>query len=107
MAGLGLTLFFLTLLALSEHMGFRWAYLCASTILTGMISCYVYGAVREWPLTALAATVLAALYGVLFVLLRLEDFALLVGVGVLLAALAMLMWVTRRLTPSAPSGPAP
>lgn len=99
--GLGLTLFFLTLLALSEHLGFRWAYLGASVLLTGMIGCYVYGAAREGPLTALAVGMLAALYGVLFVLLQLEDFALLVGVGVLLVALAMLMWVTRRLTPPA------
>ena len=65
-----------------------------------MISWYIRGATREWPLTGLAAGVLAALYGVLFVLLQLEDFALLVGVGVLLVALAMLMWVTRRLTPA-------
>lgn len=101
--GLGLTLFFLALLALSEHMDFRWAYLAASVILTGMIGGYVHGA-RTWSLTTLATAVLAALYGVLFVLLRLEDFALLVGVGVLLLALAMLMWVTRRLTPPAPAG---
>ena len=99
-AGLGLVLFFLTLLALSEHLGFRWAYLGAAALLTSMISWYIRGATREWPLTGLAAGVLAALYGVLFVLLQLEDFALLVGVGVLLVALAMLMWVTRRLTPA-------
>ena len=96
-AGLGLVLFFLALLALSEHVGFRWAYLGAAALLTAMISGYVRAATREWPLTALAASVLAALYGVLFVLLQLEDFALLVGVGVLLVALAMLMWVTRGL----------
>ena len=96
-AGLGLVLFFLALLALSEHVGFRWAYLGAATLLTGMISGYVRAATGEGPLTALAAGVLAALYGVLFVLLQLEDFALLVGVGVLLVALAMLMWVTRGL----------
>lgn len=102
-AGLGLVLFFLTLLALSEHLGFRWAYLGAATLLTGMIGGYVHAATREWPLTALATGVLAALYGVLFVLLQLEDYALLVGVGVLLTALAMLMWVTRRLTPPAAS----
>lgn len=102
-AGLGLVLFFLTLLALSEHIGFRWAYLGAATLLTAMIGGYVRAATSEWPLTALAAGVLAALYGVLFVLLQLEDFALLVGVGVLLAALAMLMWVTRGLKPPQPA----
>lgn len=106
-AGIGLVLFFLVLLALSEHVGFAWAYLGAATLLTGMISAYARAAVREWPLTGVATGVLAALYGVLFLLLRMEDFALLVGVGVLLVALAMLMWVTRRLTPPRePSEPA-
>lgn len=104
--GLGLVLFFLTLLALSEHLGFGWAYLGAAGLLTGMISCYVRAATREWKVTALAAGVLGVLYGVLLVLLRMEDFALLVGVGVLLVALAMLMWATRSLTPNTPSGPA-
>lgn len=98
-AGVGLVLFFLSLLALSEHVGFPWAYLGAAALLTGMISAYVRAATREWWLTGVAAGVLAALYGVLFTLLRLVDYALLVGVGVLLVALANLMWVTRRLTP--------
>ena len=97
-AGMGLVLFFLTLLALSEHVRFGWAYLAAATLLTGMIGAYTRGVTREWPVTALAIGVLGALYGVLFALLRLEDYALLVGVGVLLLALAMLMWVTRALT---------
>ncbi len=99
-AGLGLVLFFLVLLALSEHVGFAWAYFGAAALLTGMISAYVRASARDWPLTGVAAGLLASLYGVLFVLLRMEDFALLVGVGVLLVALAMLMWATRRLTPS-------
>lgn len=99
--GIGLVLFFLTLLALAEHIGFGWAYLAAAVTLTGMTGGYVRGATGEWPLTTLAAAILATLYGVLYALLRLEDFALVVGVGVLLAALGMLMWTTRKLTPTA------
>ena len=98
-AGIGLVLFFLALLALAEHIRFGWAYLCAATVLTGMIGCYTRGVTRQWGITAMAVAVLSGMYGVLFLLLRLEDFALLAGVGVLLLALAMLMWATRRLTP--------
>ena len=43
-------------------------------------------------LAVLSAALLVVLYGVLYALLRLESFALLVGTGVLLLALAMLMW---------------
>ena len=100
-AGLGLVLFFLVLLALAEHIRFGWAYLGAAAVLTGMMGAYTRGVTRQWRITAMAVTMLGGLYGVLFVLLRLEDFALLAGVGVLLLALGMLMWVTRRLTPGA------
>ena len=98
--GAALVLFFLTLLALAEHVGFTWGYAAAAVLLTGMIGAYARGASGDSRLAALAVTMLAVLYGVLYTLLRLESFALLVGTGVLLLALAMLMWVTRRLTPT-------
>lgn len=100
-AGGALVMFFLTLLALAEHIGFTWGYLAAATLLTGMIGAYARGASGDSRLAMLAVTMLAVLYGVLYALLRLESFALLAGTGVLLLALAMLMWVTRRLTPAA------
>lgn len=98
--GAALVLFFLTLLALAEHIGFTWGYVTAALLLTGMVGAYARGASGESALAASAAAMLAVLYGVLYTLLRLESFALLVGTGALLAALAMLMWVTRRLAPS-------
>lgn len=97
--GVALVLFFLTLLALAEHIGFLAGYLLAAALLTGMISWYMHGSTGDRRLTLLAALVLALLYGVLYTLLRLESFALLVGTAVLLLALAMLMRVTRKLTP--------
>ena len=102
-AGVGLVLFFLTLLALAEHIGFLAGYLLAAALLTGMIGWYTHGSTGDRRLTLLAVAVLAVLYGVLYTLLRLESFALLVGTAVLLLALAMLMRVTRRLTPESPS----
>ena len=102
-AGVGLVLFFLTLLALAEHIGFLAGYVLAATLLTGMIGWYAHGSTRDRRLTLLAVVVLAALYGVLYTLLRLESFALLVGTAVLLLALAMLMRVTRTLTPADPA----
>ena len=100
-AGVALVLFFLTLLALAEHVGFAAGYAVAALLLTGMIAWYAYGASRNPRLGIAAAATLAALYAVLYVLLRLESFALLVGVAVLLVALAMVMRVTKRLTPMA------
>ena len=102
-AGVALVLFFLTLLALAEHIGFTLGYVVAAVLLTTMITWYAHGTKGDGRLTALAAALLASLYAVLYVLLRLESFALLVGTGVLLLALTMLMRATRRLPAPSPS----
>ena len=66
-----------------------------------MIAWYANGATGNRRLAGAAFGGLAALYAVLYLILRLESFALLVGTAVLLGALAMLMRVTRGLTPAA------
>ena len=99
-----LVLFFLTLLALAEHIGFTLGYVVAAVVLTGMISWYAHGSTGNRRLAAASFGSLAVLYAGLYTLLRLEDFALLVGAVVLLAALGMLMRVTRGLTPTAEAG---
>ena len=78
------------------------AGLCAAAaVLTGMIGWYAYGSTGNRRLAVAAFGSLAVLYAGLYTLLRLEsDLALLVGAVVLLAALAMLMRVTRGLTPT-------
>lgn len=95
-----LVLFFLTLLALAEHIGFTLGYVAAAFVLTGMIGWYSYGSTGNRRLAIAAFGWLAVLYAGLYTLLRLESFALLVGTVVLLAALGMTMRVTRGLTPT-------
>ena len=96
-----LVLFFLTLLALAEHIGFTMGYVLAAMLLAGMIAWYANGATGNRRLAGAAFGGLVVLYAVLYTILRLESFALLVGTLVLLGALAMLMHVTRGLTPAA------
>ena len=99
-----LVLFFLTLLALAEHIGFTLGYVVAAAVLTGMIGWYAYGSTGNRRLAAVSCGSMAVLYAGLYTLLRLEDFALLVGAVVLLAALGMLMRVTRGLAPTIEEG---
>lgn len=102
--GLGLVLFYLALLSLSEHLPFGAAYLVATGLLTALIAGYVRGMTASSGLTLWTAVVVAALYGVLYVLLKLETYALLVGTGVLFLGLGALMFSTRSLTEAAPPG---
>jgi inner membrane protein len=95
--GAGLVLFYLALLSLSEHLAFAGAYLIATGALSLLLGAYVWGMTRSVRMTAWLIAIVLGLYGTLYVLLRLEAFALLVGTGVLLCGLAALMFSTRNL----------
>ena len=96
---IALALFFMTLLALAEYIGFGLSYLVSAALLTALISWYAHGTIRQRRLTALVAAMLVALYAVMYLLLRLEAYSLLVGTVVLLLTLAVLMRTKRRLAP--------
>jgi len=95
--GLSLGLFFLTLLSLSEHIIFLTAYLIASAITVITISVYTWFNNRNIKQSLSIFLMLFALYSILYSLLQLEDYALLMGTGLLLVILFVLMWITRNL----------
>lgn len=96
MVGAALCLFYLLLLSLSEHIGFAFAYLAAAAATIGVIGMYaghVLGGIGQGVKMVAG---LSLLYGFLYVLLQLEDYALLVGSISLFLILAAAMWATRR-----------
>jgi inner membrane protein len=95
--GFALCIFYTLLLSLSELIGFNPAYAVASVVIVGLISAYIHAIVRSRFLTALCAGVLAAVYGSLFVMLQLEELALLMGTILLLVLCAVVMALTHRL----------
>ena len=102
--GAALVTFFLTVLALSEHLGFAMGYGLAALILTAMIFTYVWVAGRNRTVAFATGLVLIVLYSALYLILQLDEYALLVGTVLLLALLASLMFATRSIRPS-DSGP--
>lgn len=97
LVGLGLCLFYLLLLAVSEHLGFGIAYLLASTATALLISGYSWSILRQGRRAVLLLCCLAGLYGYLYTLLTAEDFSLLMGAVGLFVILAFVMFVTRRM----------
>lgn len=95
--GFALCIFYTLLLSLSELLGFNPAYAVSSVVIVVMISTYIHAIVRSRKLTALCAGVLAAVYGSLFVMLQLEELALLMGTVLLLVLCAVVMLLTHRL----------
>lgn len=96
LVGLALAVFYLLLLALSEHLGFVRAYLSSGGIVVLMVGGYSAAVMRGWARGALSATLLALLYGFLLVLIRAEELSLLLGALGLTALLAVAMYLTRR-----------
>lgn len=97
LVGAALVLFYLILLAFSEHLGFALAYLAASIACSGLIGFYLSAVLRGKLRGALFAASLLLLYGVLYLLLQSEDNALVLGAGLLFAILAGIMLLTRKL----------
>ena len=97
LVGLGLTIFYTLLLSLSEHIHFNRAYLVASSAIIGMIGFYSISIFKNKKLTLLMSGVLILLYGFIFIILQLEDYALLMGSLGLFIVLALIMYLSRKI----------
>lgn len=97
MVGLSMSVFYLVLLSLAEHISFGWAFVAAGAVTVAMNSLYVGSALASKAKGLIMAGLLTLLYGVLFSILRMEDVALLVGTALVLSMMGVLMYVTRKL----------
>lgn len=97
LVGGAICLFYLLLLALSEHIGFDAAYGVAAIPVVAMVGGYCAVILGQRRLGLYVAGELVALYGFLYTLLQVEDYALLVGSIGLMLVLGALMYVTRRI----------
>ncbi len=93
----GLILFYSLLLALSEQMNFTWAYIISAMAIVGLITGYSHSIFREWKQTVMAGGLFCLLYLFLYILLQLEDLALLIGSLGLFITLAVTMYMSRKI----------
>ena len=96
LVGLALAMFFLLLTALSEHIEFAAAYGAATLACVGLISTYLVWVLKSMRIALAFGAALAALYGMLYALLKAEDYSLLGGSLLLFGLLAIVMLATRR-----------
>ena len=97
LVGLALSLFFLLLLSLSEHLPFAQAYAAAATACAVLLGVYASAMLGRVLSGALFGAGIALLYGLLYALLQMEQNALVIGSVMLFAALATVMMLTRRI----------
>ena len=95
--GAALVLFFVLLLAFAEVIGFTPAYILASGAIAGLNTAYSAAVLGSWRRATFIGGLLIGLYAVLYILLSLEAYSLLIGSLLLFAALAGVMYATRRI----------
>ena len=96
MIGAAICLFYLLELSLAEHVGLALAYGSAASIVVALVGAYAHAILASLRRAVLVGGVLGALYVYLYVLLRIESYALLVGSLGLFATLVVVMYATRR-----------
>ncbi len=105
--GLAQIVFYLLLLSIAERTGFDLAFIIAAGATVALISAYA-GWVFESRRQGLAALAsFSVLYGLIYGLMRLEDLALLIGAVASFAAIAAVMYFTRRVDWYGSPAPAP
>jgi inner membrane protein involved in colicin E2 resistance len=96
LVGAALSLFYLALLALGEVLSPGLAYVGAAVASSLLIVAYCVSILRSYARASLIAALLGAEYGVLYIVLRMENYALLAGTAALFVVLATLMFFTRH-----------
>ena len=96
LAGTALVLFYLLLLSLSEHVGFGIAYAIATAGCVALLAYYLSHVLDSLGWGLGFGALIGAVFGILYVLISLEDLALLAGSVTLFGALALVMALTRK-----------
>ena len=95
--GVALVVFYTLLLSISEYILFSWAYLCAATATILLLSWYTYSIFKRANTSFLFAMLLSTLYLFIYVLIQMQDNALLFGSIGLFVLLALAMYLSRKI----------
>lgn len=95
--GFAIAMFYLLLIALSEHLLFIWAYMVAALACVLLLLAYLRYVLKSFLAAVYFSGLLLLLYSSLFVIIKAEDFALLMGAVLVFVILAILMLVTRHI----------
>jgi inner membrane protein len=97
LVGIALVVFYTLLIAFSEHIAFNAAFLLSALATVLLISMYVRAILRSVKMSLFIAGLLSMLYIFIFVIIQLEDLALLIGsIGVFII-LGLVMYFSRKI----------
>jgi len=97
MIGLALVMFYTLLISISEHSNFLTAYSISGMSVLGLITLYSRAILKGFKFPLLIAISLGGLYGFIYVIIQLENYALLVGSIGLFTILGIVMFASRKI----------
>ncbi|HEX8270828.1 MAG TPA: cell envelope integrity protein CreD [Flavobacterium sp.] len=97
MIGLALIMFYTLLISITEHSSFTLAYLVAGSSVVALITLYSISILKNKKFPILIGSSLSVLYTFIYVIIQLEDYALLVGSIGLFLILAAVMYFSRKI----------
>lgn len=95
--GLAILLFYTLLISLSEYIKFNHAYIASAASITIAITGYAYGIIKNKRFAYTVSGILTIMYSYLFIVLQLEDYALIMGSIGLFIILSSVMYITRKI----------
>lgn len=95
--GLAIIIFYTLLLSISEQMNFGIAYLISAGAIICLITGYAKAILKNRYVTLMVGGILVILYAYLYILLQIEDYALLMGSVGLFGVLCAIMYLTRSI----------
>ena len=97
MIGLALVMFYTLLISISEHQNYLNAYLISGAAVVTLITVYSKSILKNAKFTMLILGSMFSLYSFIFVIIQLEDYALLVGSNGLFLILALVLFASRKI----------
>ncbi len=97
LVGLALSVFYLLLVSLAEHISFAWAYWIATGACSSLLGFYITDVLQSLKRGSVFGVAIAALYGILYIIIQAEDYAFSMGATLIFVTLAAVMYVTRNI----------
>jgi len=95
--GAAMIIYYTLLLSFSEQLGFNIAYLIASVATIALIAIFLASLLKDRKAAGLFSLILAIFYLFIYVIIQLEDLALMIGSIALFMIVAILMYFSRKI----------
>lgn len=97
LVGIALVVFYTLLLSISEYFNFNNAFIISALATLGLIFFYVKAILKSFKISGLISGILFILYTFIFVIIQLQDYAMLIGSIGVFFILAVVMFLSRKI----------